>query len=224
VIFRFDLADAIRRRILSPFNYHALSYIPDDDDRYRLQQVYVRAAAREQSGNPMTQEEIWIELAKVYKTSRTKLPIFRNFIREHPELLARCIIFVETREYGEEVLEIVHSHRHDFHTYYAAEDSTTLQRFASGELECLVTCHRLSEGIDIQSLRNVILFSSARARLETIQRMGRCLRWDPRNPGKRANVVDFVRTSDPEAEDINADEERRDWLEALSRISPGGDL
>ena len=82
---------------------------------------------------------------------------------------------METREYGDEVLRIVHQYRHDFHTYYAEEDFSTLKRFANGDIECLLTCHRLSEGIDIRSLETVILFSSARARLETIERMGRCL-------------------------------------------------
>ena len=43
-----------------------------------------------------------------------------------------------------------------------------LKRFADGQLECLLTCHRLSEGIDIRSIENVILFSSARARLERV--------------------------------------------------------
>lgn len=220
VLFRFDLADAILRRILVPFNYHALEYQLNDDDRARIQQVWARVGARERAGNPMSREEVWIELAKVHKTSRAKLPIFRDFIHTRTDLLRRCIIFVETREYGEEVLEIVHQHRHDFHTYFAAEDAETLRRFAVGELECLLTCHRLSEGIDIQSLENVILFSSARARLETIQRIGRCLRWDPSNPVKTANVIDFVRPTDPEYDGLNADEERRDWLTVLSQKQP----
>ena len=211
VLVQFGLEDAIRRGILAPFAYHPIEYCPDVADRRRLQQVYRKAAARKQSGTPMSPEEIWIDLAKVYKTSRTKLPLFEDFIRHHQDLLKRCIIFVETHEYGDEVLPIVHQYRHDFHTYYAEEDSSTLRRFANGDIECLLTCHRLSEGIDIRSLETVILFSSARARLETIQRMGRCLRIDPGNPRKRANVVDFVRVSDADGapDDDNADQEQR---------------
>jgi len=222
VVFQFGLDDAIRRQILAPFTYFPLSYSPSTEDGMRLQQVYKQAAARQAAGNPMTQEEIWIELARVYKTSKAKLPIFADFIGSHQSLLARCIIFVETKEYGDEVLHIVHRHRHDFHTYYAEEDSSTLKRFAAGEIECLITCHRLSEGIDIQSLTTVILFSSARARLETIQRMGRCLRADPANPNKRANVVDFIRLPNPDTPD-NSDEERRDWLLQLSDVAPDKD-
>ena len=128
---------------------------------------------------------------KGIKTSRAKLPLFEDFIRDHLPLLERCIIFVETKEYGDEVLQIVHKFSHDFHTYFAEDDSATLERFAKGDIECLLTCHRLSEGIDIRSLKTVILFSSSRARLETIQRMGRCLRVDPNDPQKRANAGGF---------------------------------
>jgi superfamily II DNA or RNA helicase len=220
VIYRFNLRDAIARGILSPFDYHPIEWSSDADDRAAIQQVYKRAAAREASGKPMSQNEVWTEIAKVYKTSLVKVPLFRNFIAAHPDLLRRCIIFVETKEYGSIILEIVHLHRADFHTYFAEDESEILRRFARGELECLLTCHRLSEGIDIHSLSTVILLSSSRTRLETIQRMGRCLRVDPSNPGKRSNIVDFIRTRSDD--DLNVgptpDEERRDWLLELSHI------
>jgi superfamily II DNA or RNA helicase len=219
VIFQFDLAQAIRRRILSPFEYVALPYVLSPDDRAALQQVHKRAAARQQAGNPMSPEEIWIDLARVYKTSLSKLAPFEMLLAQRPEVLERCLVFVETREYGGEVLRIIHRVRTDFHAYFEGEDSTVLQRFARGELECLVTCHRLSEGIDIRSTRGVVLFASSRGRLETIQRIGRCLRVDPLNPGKRAIVVDFIRPTDP-LRLSEPDEERRLWLEGLSQVEP----
>jgi len=134
--------------------------------------------------------------------------------------LERCIIFVETKEFAEQILDIVHKHHTDFHTYYGEDDTEVLLRFSQGEIECLLTCHRLSEGIDIQSLQNVILLSSSRARLETIQRIGRCLRTDPTNSNKVANVVDFVRITDSDADDQTADEERQLFLQNLSTIRP----
>ncbi|WBU40398.1 MULTISPECIES: DEAD/DEAH box helicase family protein [Marinobacter] len=216
-LMRFELDDAIRREILAPFNYFPLPYELTVEDRQRVQDVYKRKAARAAEGNPMSDEEVWIEIARVYKTSKAKLPIFDTFIRDNQHLLERCIVFVETQEYGNEVLEIIHKYRSDFHTYFSGEDSVTLRRFARGELECLITCHRVSEGIDIRSLNTVILFSSARARLETIQRMGRCLRTDPDNLDKVANIVDFIRQSDEEGK-TSSDEERAEWLTKLSEV------
>lgn len=217
-IFHFALEDAIRRGILAPFDYHALPYRLTADDRERLRDVYRRKGARAAEGDPMSDQEVWTALALVYKTSEAKLPVFRDFIARRPDLLERCIIFVETIEYANAVLDIVHQHRADFHTYFGGEDAETLRRFARGDLECLVTCHRVSEGIDIQSLASVVLFSSARARLETIQRMGRCLRSDPSDPGKIASVVDFVREPDPDAMGPSADDDRFAWLSELATV------
>lgn len=216
-IFRFGLKDAIRKKILVPFRYFPLAYHLTSTDKQRIANVYKRKAARAAAGDPMTDKEIWIDIAHVYKTSLAKLPVFDEFIQQRQNLLKRCIIFVETKEYGYAVLEIVHKYRADFHTYFSGEESETLKRFARGELKCLVTCHRVSEGIDIRSLDSVILFSSARARLETIQRMGRCLRTNPKTPDKVANVVDFVRHSEQDEKE-NADNERAEWLASLSRV------
>jgi superfamily II DNA or RNA helicase len=216
-LISFELSDAIQRGILAPFNYFPLPYELTQHDRERLREVYRRQAARAAAGDPMSDEEVWIALAQVHKTSQAKLPVFDEFIADRPELLERCIVFTETQEYGNKVLDLIHKYRPDFHTYFSDEDSATLRRFARGDLQCLITCHRLSEGIDIQSLNTVILFSSARARLETIQRIGRCLRTDPNNSRKVANIVDFVRDSHEDGPS-NADQERSAWLTDLSTL------
>ena len=216
VLFSFGLREAIERGILAPFNYFPLSFELTDADRERIKNIYGRRKAREVADNPMTDVELQIEIARVYKTSENKLPVFTDFIQNNKPLLERCIVFVETQEFGAAALDIVHEHRPDFHTYFSGEQSDTLQRFLRGDLKCLITCHRLSEGLDIPFLNSVILFSSEKGRLETVQRLGRCLRTDPGNPGKIANIVDFIRDSG-EKEDPNTDAERRDWLIELSR-------
>lgn len=220
LLMTFGLKEAIERGILAPFNYYPLPFHLTDDDREQIKSIYSRSKAREAAGEPMADTEVWIEIARVYKTSVAKLPVFATFIAQHQNLLERCIVFVETMEYGDAVLDIIHKYRADFHTYYSGEQADTLKRFALGDLECLITCHRLSEGIDIRSLSTVILFSSERARLETIQRIGRCLRSDPDDPDKRANIVDFIRQGNEGDPELNSDEERRDWLLNLSRVRP----
>ena len=216
VIADFGVEEAIQRGILCPFNYNSLYYEASDEDRRRIRAVYARKRLLESEARPMSEAELWTQIAKVYKTSIMKIPVFEAFIQHHAQLLRRCIIFTETMEYGRRVLECVHRYRPDFHTYFSGEDQLTLQRFASGELECLVTCHRLSEGIDVRSLNTVILFSSERGRLETIQRIGRCLRTDPDRPQKIASIVDFVRMGD-DGTYSDTDLHRRDWLLGLSR-------
>ena len=80
-------------------------------------------------------------------------------------------------------------------------------------MQCLIACHRLSEGIDIKGLKNIFLIASDRAKLETIQRIGRCLRKNPEDPYKKAKVVDFIDNG------YDGDVERSEWLRKLSEIS-----
>lgn len=217
VIYQFGLKEAIERGILCEFDYVPLEYALTQDDKDRLHNIYLKKAARERVGSPMSNEEIWTEIAKVYKTAEAKPYIFKQFLPQNSDIRKSTIIFVETKEYGSRILPIIHKHTHLYRTYYGDDERLNLVEFADGNIDCLITCHRISQGIDIKNLKNVVLFSSARSKLETIQRIGRCLRYDPQNPAKRAKVIDFVRPQDPEDDIPNADQDRCDWLRQISR-------
>lgn len=223
VVFRFTLEEAIRRNILCEFEYLPIEYELSDEDKKRLQAVHRLKAIRETQGKPMADTEVWTALARVHKTSTEKLPLFEDLLSGRPEVIERCIVFVAERDYGDKVLNIIHRYRYDFHTYYAEDDKQKLEQFAKNEIACLITCHRISEGIDIRSLRSIILFASDRPHLETIQRIGRCLRVDPDDPSKRPIVVDFVRKQDSDRSSPNSDQLRRRWLESLSKICKEAD-
>ena len=72
----------------------------------------------------------------------------------------------------------------------------------------------ISEGVDIRSISSIILFSSDRQRLETVQRIGRALRKDPIRPDKKAKVLDF--TYFDNVNEDSSDAERYRWLSELS--------
>ena len=221
-IFEFTLEDAIRKGILCEFDYTALSYELTAENKEAIRQAIRRHHARRAAGEAASDETLYREIASVRKTSIAKISPFVQHLRDHPELYERMLIFVETREYGEAIQKHLLDAGIVFGTYYQGAEAYRLREFASGRLQCLVSCHRLSEGIDIQSVRNIVLFSSARARLETIQRLGRCLRVDPANPGKRAHVLDFVDLTSNDDTGKSADQERFDWFTALSGVSRMG--
>ena len=218
VIYQFSIEEAIRRGILCEFDYYPIEYEPSDEDKKKIQSLYRSQAAKKKAGNPMPKTKFWNALAKVYKVSLAKLPYFKQLIVNNLWLLKQCIIFVEERQYGDRVIDIIHQHIYDFHTYYSQDDKQNLLDFANGRISCLITCDKLSQGIDIQSLQTVILFSSDRAKLKTIQRIGRCLRKDPSNPDKKAIVVDLVRNQDENKTELNSDQARKGWLTHLSKI------
>jgi len=227
VIYRFGLEQAIQEGILCEFDYIELLYQFSDEDRAEIRLAIRRYHAKDRAGESPPIESLYQDIARIRKLSKEKVSPFRSYAANHPELLKRCLIFVETAEYGLLVQQILMDMRVDFHTYYGDDDRTNLVKFARGDLDCLITCHRISEGIDIQSVNNIVLFASARARLETVQRLGRCLRIDPNNPDKRATVVDFIsveRTDDTDVTakpELDADEERRDWFRHLASTKRG---
>lgn len=125
-------------------------------------------------------------------------------------------------EQGNEIAKVLNENNIKFTKNYAEdpkEQQASLDELGREEIDTIINCHSLSEGIDIRSLENVILLSSRRARLETIQRVGRCLRIDDENnPDKVANVIDVVLYKNIEKnETIDAEENRRKWLNGISK-------
>lgn len=220
IIFEFGLKKAIKNGILCEFDYIPLFYELNEDDKERTKSAYSRYQRMKKDNPKIGKEILYIDLARVKKLSLSKVPKFQKYLNENPDILNRSIIFVETMEYGKEIQEVVISHQKNYHTYYGDDDRNNLKRFANNDLECLITCKRISEGIDIRDVNNVILFSTSRSKLETIQRIGRCLRIDPNNPIKRAKVIDFVIESEilneEESEYEKSDLMRYSWLKDLS--------
>ena len=222
VVFRFGIEEAIRARILCPFRYIALPYRLNEEDKQDLQQVRRREAAAKHSGQPWAKEQLWIELSRIYKKAREKLPAFARFLAEQPlDFLKWAILFVEDREYADSLYPLIHQRTNRFSCYYAEDSPEVLRRFVAGKYDCLITCHKISQGIDIRALGKVVLFSSASARLETIQRLGRCLRTNREQPDKVATVLDFVlaaENGEPDPEGVDYD--RYIWFQQLARITP----
>ncbi|WP_243388507.1 DEAD/DEAH box helicase family protein [Bacillus kexueae] len=213
-VFEFGLEDAIRRGILCEFDYTPLEFELTEEDRKKIKQLIATHNAKKQAGEYVVDENLFRDIARVKKVSKAKLPIFYSFLQLNRDILDRSIIFVETKEFGEAVQQILIRFEPNYHTYYGEDDRQNLLRFSNGELNCLITSKRISEGIDISSVNNIILFSADKAKIQTIQRIGRSLRLDPNNPKKRAAVVDFIQVSD----EGNSDHDRRIWLNEMAKV------
>lgn len=215
VIYSYGLQEAIQAGILCSFSYIPIPYELTGEEKQKKKKLIAAFEARKKNGDPVAEEELYRELARVNKLAENKLVLFRDYLERHPEILDHCIMFVETREYGAKLQRILMDHTYRFHTYYAEDDRKNLLRFARGEIRCLITCRKISEGIDIRSVKNIVLFSSDRGHLVTTQRIGRSLRRNPDDPDKIACVVDFICES---GNDTTADEERKEWLSDLAKV------
>ena len=215
IIFEFSLEDAIKKGILCEFNYIPLDYKLTETEKQKKKKIIATFNAKKEKGEPYDEKDMYTQLALVNKTAINKIEKFEQLIASRPELLKKCIIFVQTMEYGKKLQEILIKYTDKYHTYYADDEKFNLVNFAEGKINCLLTCKKVSEGIDISSVTNIFLFASDRSKLVTTQRIGRALRLDKTNPDKVANVIDFV-LEDAEENDQNADQERKEWLTTLS--------
>ncbi len=217
VIFKFTLKDAIEKGILCEFDYIPLKYELTEDEKRQKRNIIAAFNAKKKNGEPVNNNDLYNRLSFVNKTAENKLYEFEQFIKNHTELLSKCIIFVQTMEYGLRLQEILIKYCPQYHTYYADDEKIHLENFATGITNCLLTCKKVSEGIDISSVSHIFLFASDRSRLVTTQRIGRALRIDRNNPNKRAVVVDFIIESQAD-DDLSTDGQRRAWLEELAQI------
>ena len=220
IIFEFSLEDAIKKGILCEFNYIPLNYELTEAEKQKKKNIIAAFRAKKEKGEPYDEKDMYTQLALVNKTAISKIDKFEQLVSSRPELLQKCIIFVQTMEYGLKLQDVLIKYTDKYHTYYADDEKYNLVNFAEGKLNCLLTCKKVSVGIDISSVTNIFLFASDRSRLVTTQRIGRALRLDKTNPGKVANVIDFV-LEDAEENDHNADQERKEWLITLSETRRG---
>ena len=139
VIFRFGLADAIRKGILCGFRYIPLDYELTEEEKRKKRQIISMYEIRRKRGEVFQEEELYRDLARVHKLASAKIPLFEEYIQRNPKILERCIIFVETREYGLALQKMLISHVYNFHTYYGGDDRSNLLKFAEGKLQCLIT-------------------------------------------------------------------------------------
>ncbi len=215
IIFEFSLEDAIKKGILCEFEYIPLPYLLTDEEKTKKKKIISAFNAKKENDEPVVETDMFTQLALVNKTAINKIDEFERLISKKPELLKKCIIFVQTMEYGEKLQDVLVRYTDRYHTYYADDEKYHLEEFSNGEIECLLTCKKISEGIDISSVTNIFLFSSDRSKLVTTQRIGRALRLDKKNPNKRANIIDFILND--YSENDNADQERKEWLMNLSK-------
>ena len=187
------------------------------EEKKKKQNIIAAYEQKRKKGIAFQEEDLYRDLARVNKLAINKISLFQEYIQKEPQILERCIIFVETREYGLALQKMLLSYIYKFHTYYGNDDSSNLRKFARGQIDCLITCKKISEGIDIQSVKNIVLFSSDRSKLATTQRIGRSLRKSPADREKVASIVDFIYDSG-KSEDVTADSEREQWLTELSKV------
>ena len=160
------------------------------------------------------EKEKYRKISDVYKQSKEKLPLIKKALSNEKDILEKTIIFGPTKPYNKEIVKFLSDLDARFIIYYGETKSENLSKYKKGLISVLLTCDKLREGVDLD-VNVIILVSSDKAKLQNIQRIGRALRTHG-NQNKIARIYDFI------ADDVDADDSRRIWLEGLSKIMVKG--
>lgn len=96
IIFEFSLEDAIKKGILCEFNYIPLNYELTEAEKQKKKNIIAAFRAKKEKGEPYDEKDMYTQLALVNKTAISKIDKFEQLVSSRPELLQKCIIFVQT--------------------------------------------------------------------------------------------------------------------------------
>lgn len=208
-IYRFTIGDAIKNKILSPYEYH-LNVIDMDREEYKLYIQITKKIGKSFHFSKENSDYLTIltnQRAKLIKASLNKIKEVEKIIKElHLENDTRhTLIFCIDSNQLNKVINTLNKYRITYSKITGEESysdrSSILEGFSRGNIDVLLSMKILDEGIDIPEIKNAIIMSSSRSPREYIQRRGRVLR-KPDYP-KLAKIYDFL-TIPP---DIDHDEE-----------------
>lgn len=219
VIYQYSIEDAIKDGILCEFKYHTIDFEYTKKDKENIKKIYSKKASSEKKGEPWSKERLYMELSNIRKKAESKPFLLNDFLSNNKDLINSSIFFVADKLQGKKIARIIGEYTEKYTTFYEGAPDKFIELLDKNEIDAVVACERLNEGVDIKSLRNIFLISTPRAKLVTIQRMGRCLRVDPKNKSKISNIVDFILVdNETDSEYVPADQYRKQWIEDLSLI------
>jgi superfamily II DNA or RNA helicase len=173
IVFQYSLADAIRARVLTPYDYHPVICEPQDG-----------------LGNPLLSG---VNAAKLNRFRET-FAATKAYVEGYGLVYCQPAQLDAAKEWLGVTLG-----KH-IHTFTDEEDlpqrRQILKDFGSGFYELLVAMRCLDEGVDVPPTRTAFLLGSSENPKQFVQRRGRVLR---QYPGKSsAEIYDFIYLPKPE--------------------------
>lgn len=238
VCFRYDLEQALKDGILTPYKYFVelIDLTSDEAEQYEaisleLARLYLFAGT--DNDNLLEDPRIRTLLFKrsrLVGAAANKLRILKDIVHAKPPeglTLFYCgdgsveePATGETLRQVEAVSETLYREGWKTALFTADESRATRQKildgFKIGEIDAMVAIKCLDEGIDVPACRTAYLLASSRNPRQAVQRRGRILR---RSPGKEfATIYDFL-VCLPEGVSSKVEYERKLFVGELKRVA-----
>lgn len=204
----YTLQDAIRDRVLTPYNYiphdvalnDAEQAAYDDLSRKLRLEAGRRGDALDNVESNERLRRLAIARARILKRAAGKVPLAVRVLTEHYQPGQRWLIYCDgLRQLGQvrDALTAVGMESLEYHSAMAGDREATLAELdINGGILVSVRC--LDEGVDLPAVSHALILASSRNPREFIQRRGRILR---RYPGKSLALLhDAIVVPAPDAD------------------------
>lgn len=197
-VHRYTLQDAIRDGHLVTYRYHPYFVALTDDEQEQYDKLTRRISAlvamdtegeHAESVNRLAQQRALIGKRAVNKTAQIV-----RIVEEQYREGERWLVYCADRQQLNEVVRALADAGHRptaYHDNIPGDRGQVLRLFElNGGILVAIKC--LDEGVDIPNATHALIAASSQNPREFIQRRGRVLRTDPKDPYKRATVIDVL--------------------------------
>ena len=226
IIFEYDYNQARKDGVVTPFELANVKVVLSASEQSEYDKLTKRIRLlfkRRESGESvdLQLQRLLILRSRVSTRAMSRYPATIKILERHRQ--EKAIVFHEQIESAEIIGATLKTRGHRVATYHSALGASlrqdNLRMFRRGEIDILVTCRALDEGINVPNASIAVIAASTSSTRQRIQRLGRVLR--PAT-GKEMAVVYTIYATEPEKERLKLESERVEgadkvrWLQLAS--------
>lgn len=223
VICEYGYNEARRDSVIAPFklvNVEAF-FTPAEQEQFdQLTRRLASLVRRHRQGEDVEErlQRLFRERASVSAGAASRIPIGVRLVETEPG--QRVLVFHEQIRAADELVRLVDSRMRRVAAYHSGLSPglrrDNLRMFRRGQLDVLVTCRAIDEGINVPEANVAIIVSSTSSTRQRIQRLGRVLR-----PalGKELATIYTLFVTQQERTRLEQEAEHLEGVEAIQWLS-----
>jgi superfamily II DNA or RNA helicase len=220
VIYRYDYRQALSDGVITDFDLTNVQ-VPLKEEEQTAYNRFTRKLApllRMREKGQLVDDRIQAVLrnrARVSTGAVMRIPAAVTIVENRRRI--KAIIFHEQIFAADAITQFLKERGHRVAAYHSGIGphlrQDNLRLFRRGEIDVLVTCRALDEGINVPDASLAVLVASTSSTRQRIQRLGRVLR--PADGKKKAEIFTIYAT-EPEAERLRREEEGLEGANAVA--------
>lgn len=226
IIYRYDYNQACQDGVVAPFELAHVKVALTEREANEYHKLTRRIGPlfkRRDRGEAVEDQlrRLLIMRARVSTGAHNRLPATAKLIERHRR--ERAIVFHEQIEAANVLTALLKARGHRVEAYHSGLGPSlrqdNLRMFRRGEIDILVTCRALDEGLNVPNASVAVIAASTSSTRQRIQRLGRVLR---PAPGKAGAVVYTIYATEPEAERLRLEAQGLEGAERVRWLTVGG--